>query len=115
MPIALRAVAYTSAARSISSLIVHTSSISFEAIVGVLPFMLPGEIIQLGQCRPKTIVESRPAKCYSLATLANDHSKSSKHHVAMQALYFAWYNFSRKHEALKGPTPAMADGLSDHV
>ena len=34
---------------------------------------------------------------------------------AMQALFVAWYNFARKHETLKGATPAMASGLSDHV
>ena len=33
----------------------------------------------------------------------------------MQALFIAWYNFGRKHEALKGNTPGMASGLSDHV
>jgi hypothetical protein len=33
----------------------------------------------------------------------------------MQALFIAWYNFGRKNEALKGATPAMAIGLSDHV
>ena len=44
--------------------------------------------------------------------LTNGHSKSLKHHVAMQALYFAWYNFCRKHETLKGKTPAMASGLN---
>jgi hypothetical protein len=27
----------------------------------------------------------------------------------------ALYNFARKHETLKGTTPAMASGLSDHV
>jgi hypothetical protein len=32
----------------------------------------------------------------------------------MQALFVAWYNFARKHETLKGNTPAMASGLSDH-
>jgi transposase-like protein/IS1 family transposase len=47
--------------------------------------------------------------------LTNGHSKSPKHHVAMQALYFAWYNFARKHEALKNTTPAMASGLTDHA
>jgi IS1 family transposase len=45
--------------------------------------------------------------------LTNAHSKSLKHHVAMQALFVAWYNFCRKHETLKGQTPAMASGLAD--
>jgi hypothetical protein len=27
----------------------------------------------------------------------------------------AWYNFARKHDKLKGSTPAMASELSDHV
>jgi hypothetical protein len=47
--------------------------------------------------------------------LTNAHSKSHKHHVAMQAIFFAWYNFARRHEALKGHTPAMASGLTDKV
>jgi IS1 family transposase len=47
--------------------------------------------------------------------LTNGHSKSPKHHAAMQALYFAWYNFCRGHETLKGRTPAMASGLTDKV
>lgn len=47
--------------------------------------------------------------------LTNAHSKSLRHHTAMQALFVAWYNFGRKHEALKGKTPAMASGLSGHV
>ena len=45
--------------------------------------------------------------------LTNAHSKSLKHHTAMQAIFFAWYNFSRKHETLKGQTPAMASGLAE--
>lgn len=47
--------------------------------------------------------------------LTNAHSKSLKHHVAMQAIFFAWYNFCRKHETLKGKTPAMTSGLADKV
>ena len=47
--------------------------------------------------------------------LTNAHSKSPKHHVAMQAIFFAWYNFCRKHETLGGKTPAMAAGLTDNV
>jgi transposase-like protein/IS1 family transposase len=44
--------------------------------------------------------------------LTNAHSKSLTHHSAMQAIFFAWYNFCRKHETLKGETPAMASGLT---
>lgn len=47
--------------------------------------------------------------------LTNGHSKSLRHHTAMQALFVAWYNFARKHETLKGQAPAMASGLNDHV
>jgi hypothetical protein len=49
-----------------------------------------------------------------ITRLTNGHSKSLRHHTAMQALFVAWYNFGRKHETLKGKTPAMANGLSDH-
>jgi hypothetical protein len=47
--------------------------------------------------------------------LTNAHSKSLKHHVAMQAIVIAYYNFSRKHETLRGQTPAMASKLTDKV
>jgi transposase-like protein/IS1 family transposase len=47
--------------------------------------------------------------------LTNAHSKSLKHHVAMQAIFVASYNFCRKHETLKGSTPAMASKLADKV
>ena len=43
--------------------------------------------------------------------LTNAHSKSLAHHVAMQAIFFAWYNFCRKHETLK-TTPAVASGCA---
>lgn len=45
--------------------------------------------------------------------LTNAHSKSVKHHAAMQNIFFAWYNFCRKHATLKGQTPAMAAGLTE--
>jgi hypothetical protein len=45
--------------------------------------------------------------------LTNGHSKSLKHHAAMQAIFFAFYNFCRKHDTLKGKTPAMASGLTE--
>lgn len=47
--------------------------------------------------------------------LTNAHSKSLKHHRGMQAIFFAFYNFCRKHETLKGRTPAMAAGLAERA
>jgi IS1 family transposase/transposase-like protein len=46
--------------------------------------------------------------------LTNGHSKSLKHHTAMQAILFAWYNFCRVHSAIKA-TPAVVSGLADNV
>jgi hypothetical protein len=51
----------------------------------------------------------------SVHAVKNRHNKSLRPHTAMQALFVAWYNFARKHEALKGNTPAMASVLSDHI
>jgi IS1 family transposase len=48
-----------------------------------------------------------------MTRLTNGHSKTLKHHKAMLALYFAWYNFVRRHMTLK-TTPAVAHGLTDH-
>ena len=45
--------------------------------------------------------------------LTNAHSKSLKHHIAMQAIFFAHYNFCRKHTSLDKQTPAMAAGIVD--
>jgi transposase-like protein/IS1 family transposase len=45
--------------------------------------------------------------------LTNAHSKGFKQHAAMQAIWFAFYNWVRKHETIKS-TPAMAAGLTDH-
>ena len=50
-----------------------------------------------------------------MTRLTDDHSKSLKHHAAMQAIFVAWHNFARPHETLKGRTPAMASGLADKV
>lgn len=45
--------------------------------------------------------------------LTNAHSKSPRHHRAMLAIFFAWYNFSRVNTGLEGKqTPAMASGLT---
>jgi transposase InsO family protein len=43
------------------------------------------------------------------------HSKSLKHHTAMQAIFFAWYNFCRGHQSLGKQTPAMASKLTDKL
>lgn len=46
--------------------------------------------------------------------LTNAHSKTTRNHDAMLGLYFAWYNFCRKHTTLK-TTPAVKAGLADSI
>jgi hypothetical protein len=50
-----------------------------------------------------------------MTRLTNAHSKKAEHHAAMMSLTTAFYNFCRKHESLKGRTPAQAAGLTDRV
>lgn len=52
--------------------------------------------------------------CYRFACLSNAHCKKWGNHAAMLALWFAFYNFARKHVTLK-ENPTMASGLADHV
>lgn len=43
--------------------------------------------------------------------LTNAHSKKWANHEAMLSLFFAWYNFCRKHQTIK-TTPAVAAGIA---
>ena len=47
--------------------------------------------------------------------LTNAHSKKLANHVHALSLHFMFYNFGKPNQALRGQTPAMASGLSDHV
>ena len=52
-----------------------------------------------------------PLNMKRFTRLTQAHSKSLKHHVAMQAIYFAHYNFCKLHTSLDKQTPAMAAGI----
>jgi hypothetical protein len=43
--------------------------------------------------------------------LTNGHSKKTRNHDAMLGLYFAWYNWCRKHMTVK-TTPAVKAGIA---
>jgi hypothetical protein len=45
----------------------------------------------------------------------NGFSKKIENHGHAVSLHFMHYNFCRKHQSLKGQTPAMAAGVADHV
>jgi len=44
--------------------------------------------------------------------LTNAFSKKFENHMHMVAIYTVWYNFVKQHKSLKGPSPAMAAGIS---
>jgi hypothetical protein len=72
----------------------------------------------LAQCAAKNYIRLRGIlrdDASRFIRLTNDQRKGLRRHTAMMALFVAWYDFARKHEALKGNTPAMAGGLGDHV
>ncbi len=46
--------------------------------------------------------------------LTNGFSKKFENHCHMLAMTMVYYNFCRKHQSLKGITPAMAAGLTDY-
>ena len=50
-----------------------------------------------------------------LTRLTNSFSKKWSNLKAALALHFAYYNSCRRHISLKGATPAMAAGISDHI
>lgn len=56
-------------------------------------------------------------RCFTkrMARLTYCFSKKWVNHEAALDLYFAHYNFCRRHRTLRGMTPAMAAGLTDHV
>jgi IS1 family transposase len=45
----------------------------------------------------------------------NAFSKKLEHMECAVALHYMYYNFARKHQSLKGETPAMAAGVAGHV
>jgi IS1 family transposase len=47
--------------------------------------------------------------------LTNAFSKKVENLAAAVSLHFAYYNYCRPHQTLKGITPAMAAGVTDHV
>ena len=46
--------------------------------------------------------------------LTNGFSKKIENHAHAVSLHFMHYNFSRRHQTLKGKTPAMAAGIERH-
>lgn len=56
-------------------------------------------------------------RCFNkrMARLTYCFSKRWDNHRASLALFFCHYNWCRKHKTLKGQTPAVAHGLTNHV
>jgi len=68
-------------------------------------------------CTSHTERHNGSIRCFTkrMGRLTYCFSKRWDNHEAALAMYFAHFNFCRKHNSLKGRTPAMASGLTDHV
>ncbi|MBN2563936.1 MAG: IS1 family transposase [Phycisphaerae bacterium] len=50
-----------------------------------------------------------------ITRLTNAHRKKIDNHFYALAMFFMYYNYCRRHQTLKGDTPATAAGLADHA
>lgn len=76
---------------------------------GLMPRLLPHAQISCG--------DGSPAACRRLTTLIAPLSCVARRSVARNfrsAVFVAWYNFCRVHQALR-VTPAMEAGLTNHI
>ena len=66
---------------------------------------------QIGTSRMERFNLSTRMHVRRFTRLTNAHSKTTRNHDAMLGLYFAWYNWCRKHMTIK-TTPAVEAGLA---
>ena len=83
------------------------------AIIRVEKKQVCGEVenSEIGTSRMERFNLSSRMHVRRLTRLTNAHSKTLANHKAMLALWFAFYNFCRRHMTLK-TTPAVAAGLA---
>ena len=86
-------------------------------IVGTKKELLMGNPDKDRVCTSHTERHNGSMRCFikRMGRLTYCFSKRWDNHEAAVALYIAHFNFVRKHNSLKGKTPAMASGLADHV
>jgi IS1 family transposase len=85
-------------------------------VLGVSHELVSGNPVQAHACTSHIERSNLSLRMSSrrFTRLTNAFSKKWENHEAALALWFAFYNFCRKHMTLK-ETPAMASGLENHV
>jgi hypothetical protein len=77
------------------------------------PMFGPVDVERIGTNRIERLNGTVRQSLRRFTRLTFGHSKSLKHHTAMQNIFFSWYNLCRPHLALDKKTPAMASGPTD--
>lgn len=82
-------------------------------IISVDRKVISGNVIEseIGTSRMERFNLTTRMSVRRFTRLTNAHSKKTRNHDAMLGLYFAWYNFCRKHATIKA-TPAPKAGLA---
>jgi transposase-like protein/IS1 family transposase len=82
-------------------------------IIGVRKTVMCGNVDpdQIGTSRMERFNLTTRMSVRRFTRLTNAHSKKTRNHDAMLGLYFAFYNFCRKHQTIKA-TPAQKAGLA---
>lgn len=83
------------------------------SITSVTKTVICGEVheSEIGTSRMERFNLTTRMQLRRFTRLTNGHSKKTRNHDAMLGLYFAWYNWCRRHSTIKS-TPAVKAGLA---
>ena len=109
-----RSIVFAQIAKNFQNPVGNTAQVRYSpgSITSITKTVVCGEVHEadIGTSRMERFNLTTRMTVRRFTHLTNAHSKTQRNHDAMLGLYFAWYNFRRKHSTIK-TTPAVKAGI----